>query len=140
VVRTALKLEPNVRALAHPSVPCFGTVLSKSPPRGPLADELAGEPLPGTMGNFSFFVAQVDRIDGDLRWIQGFPTSALLDVEDVAVTKEGASVVLGDFDGLWELGTRTLSSQKSDVFLLSLSPEGDRPSWSPNATEPVPER
>ncbi|MCP3098672.1 hypothetical protein LZ198_07255 [Myxococcus sp. K15C18031901] len=85
---------------------------------------LAGNPSSAA----NVYVAKFDRLQGDLRWVQGFPSgpdlsSPGLDEGSVAVTKDGRAAVLGLFHGTLQVGAKTWSAKgRSDLFLFGFAP------------------
>jgi hypothetical protein len=84
-------------------------------------DRVGSKVLPGTAGSFdNVFVAKLDRIDGTLRWVKGFPSTAALAL-DVAVTREGEGVIVGAFGGPTDFGGGKVTPEGGyDAFILRL--------------------
>ncbi|MCP3162615.1 hypothetical protein [Myxococcus qinghaiensis] len=74
------------------------------------------------------YVAKFDRIQGQRRWVQSFPSgldrsSPGLDEGSVAVSKDGRAAVLGLFHDTLQVGSRTwTASGVSDLFLFGFEP------------------
>lgn len=84
-------------------------------------ERVEGWTLPGAAGSIdNVFVAKLDRIDGALRWVHGFPSTAALAL-DVAVTREGDGVVVGAFGGPTDFGGGKVEPEGGyDAFILRL--------------------
>jgi hypothetical protein len=84
-------------------------------------DRVGDTALPGARGSIdNVFVAKLDRIDGELRWVRGIPSEAALAL-DVAVTREGQGVVVGTFGGPTDFGGGTVRPTGGyDAFILRL--------------------
>lgn len=74
------------------------------------------------------YVAKFDRLQGQRRWVQGFPSgldrgSPGLDEGSVAVSKDGRASVLGRFHDTLQVGSRTWTANGgSDLFLFNFEP------------------
>jgi hypothetical protein len=84
-------------------------------------DRVGSRVLPGTAGSLdNIFVAKLDRIDGTLRWVRGFPSTAALAL-DVSVTREGEGVLVGAFGGPTDFGAGRVGPEGGyDAFILRL--------------------
>jgi hypothetical protein len=84
-------------------------------------DRVGRTVLPGAAGSFdNIFVAKLDRIDGSLRWVRGFPSTAALAL-DVSVTREGEGVLVGAFGGPTDFGAGRVGPEGGyDAFILRL--------------------
>ncbi|NTX12534.1 hypothetical protein HUA76_17185 [Myxococcus sp. CA056] len=86
-------------------------------------------PLPGNPSSAAnVYVAKFDRIQGQRRWVQSFPSgldrsSPGLDEGTVAVSKDGRAAVLGLFHDTLQVGSQTwTASGVSDLFLFGFQP------------------
>lgn len=78
-------------------------------------------PLAGEPSWWNVYVARLDRDDGRLEWVRGFP-SAGARPREISVTKQGAPAMLGIFDQPVDFGTTRLepAGLGLDTFLIQL--------------------
>ncbi|NVJ19790.1 hypothetical protein HUW62_00885 [Myxococcus sp. AM011] len=85
---------------------------------------LAGNPSSAA----NVYVAKFDRLQGQRRWVQSFPSgldrsSPGLDAASVAVSKDGRAAVLGLFHDTLKVGANTWTANGwSDLFLFNFEP------------------
>jgi hypothetical protein len=84
-------------------------------------DDLGLGPVAGVpSGESNLFVLKLDRIDGDPRWVRGFPTEAS-QIDDVDLSRFGEALVGGRFSFPVDFGTGALTPEAGyDAFVLKL--------------------
>ncbi len=78
----------------------------------------------------SFFVAKLDA-KGHFVWGKSYPSSSENLGHGIALSKEGDPIVVGEFAGTLQVGSRTLrSAGKKDIFIIAFSAKDGSVLWA----------
>ncbi|MDC0711973.1 hypothetical protein POL68_26130 [Stigmatella sp. ncwal1] len=82
-------------------------------------NDLGMGPLPPESSRY-LFLTKVDRAQGNQRWVSTFDAEGIVQVNKLAASQEGESIVSGTLSGPADFGTGLLTPDKTAAFLFRL--------------------
>ncbi|WP_232293859.1 hypothetical protein [Stigmatella aurantiaca] len=82
-------------------------------------NDLGMGPLPPASSRY-LFLTKVDRAQGNPRWVSTFAAEGIVQVNKLAASQEGESIVSGTLSGPADFGTGLLTPDKTAAFLFRL--------------------
>jgi hypothetical protein len=82
-------------------------------------NDLGMGPLPPASSRY-LFLTKVDRAQGNQRWVSTFAADGIVQVNKLAASQEGESIVSGILAGPTDFGTGLLTPEQTSAFLFRL--------------------